>query len=252
LLQNQYLKTFSAFVFGLLWLVSFCNAQIVQEDFAEDEAFAYKAELTGGVLFNTNGGIPGGVRVKFAWQRKKKPNQFNNVSLDIVNIRHPKEFRAQSDSGNGFFIYNKTNFLFVVRPNYGREFLLFRKSSEEGIELKLVTSVGPSIGLVKPYYIIASNGGGRTTTVRYEPGVRADRILGNSFFSGFDEMSAVIGANARVSLEFGISAWDIFVTGVEMGLQVESFTKKVVIVSYADNKALFTSAFVNFYFGKRY
>jgi hypothetical protein len=250
--QNQHLQTFLVFLFTLFLSISLCKAQVVQEDFAEDEAFAYKAELTGGVLMSTNGGIPGGIRVKYAWLRKKNNKQFNCLSLDIVNIRHPKEYRTPSDSGNGYYIYNKTNFLFIVRPNYGREFLLFRKSSEEGLELKLVTSVGPSIGLVKPYYILVSNGNGSSTPVHYVPGVRADQILGNSFFSGFDQMSVVMGANARVALQFGISAWDTYVTGVELGFQIDALSQKVIIISYADNKSFYTSAFVNFYFGKRY
>lgn len=224
----------------------------MQEDFAEDEAFAYKAELTAGMFLSTNGGLPGGIRVKYAWQRKKKKKQFNLVSLDIANIRHPKEVRYASDSGNGYFILNKMNFLFVVRPSVGREFLLFQKSSEEGLELKLNTSFGPSIGLQKPYYIIVSNGLQSSETVAYRPGLRADRILGNSFFSGFDEITPVLGTHARVSLEFGVSAWDNFVTGVELGFQIEMFSRKVEIIPYTENKATFTSAFVNLYFGKRY
>lgn len=233
--------------------VSLAQAQIVQEDFAEDEAFAYKAEFTGGILFNTVGGIPGGFRFKYAWLRQKNTKQFNNVSLDIVNIRHPKEIRVAADSGSGYYILTKMNYLFVIRPNYSREFLLFRKSSEDGIELKLVTSAGPSLGLVKPYYIIVSNGlGGRTTTVPYDPQVRSPRILGSSFFSGFDHLKLVPGLNARVSLEFGISAWDEFVTGVELGFQAEILSEKVIMMPYSKNKQIFTSAFVNFYFGKRY
>ncbi len=228
------------------------NAQIVQEDFSEDEAFAYKAELTAGVLFHTLGGIPGGIRVKYAWQREKKIKQFNNISLEIVNIKHPKEVRLAADSGNGYFIYDKVNFLFVIRPNYSREYLLFRKSSEEGLELKLITSVGPSIGLIKPYYIIVSNGHGKTSTVQYSSDVPYQRILGSSFFSGFDAMSATMGLNARVSLEFGISTWDTYVTGVELGFMVEAFTKKIVIIENAKNRSAFSSAFINIYFGKRY
>lgn len=224
----------------------------MQEDFAEDEAFAYKTEITGGMFLSTNGGLPGGIRAKYAWQRKKKPKQFNHISLDIANIRHPKEVRVASDSGNGYFILNKMNFLFVIRPSVGREFLLFQKSSEEGLELKLNTSFGPSIGLQKPYYIIVSNGRQTSETVAYTPNLFPGRILGNSFFSGFDEITPVLGLHARVSLEFGVSAWDDFVTGVELGFQVEAFSQKVVIIPNVENKATFTSAFVNLYFGKRH
>ena len=104
----------------------------------------------------------------------------------------------------------------------------------------------------KPYYIIVSNGRQSSETVAYNPDLIPDRILGNSFFSGFDEITPVLGVNARVSLEFGVSAWDDFVTGVELGFQVEAFSRKVVIIPYSVNKSTFTSAFVNLYFGKRY
>ena len=242
---------YSFVLFILLAVSTISKAQIVQENFAEDEAFAYKAELTAGMFLSTNGGLPGGFRFKYAWQRKKKTKQFNHVSFDIANIRHPKEIRFSSDSGNGYFIANKTNYLFVLRPSVGREFLLFQKSSEEGLELKLNTSFGPSIGLVKPYYIIVSNGNQSSQTIAYRPGVRADRILGNSYFSGFDEISAVLGVNARLSLEFGVSAWDDFVTGVELGFQIEAFAKQVEMIPYSVNKSVFTSAFLTVYFGKR-
>ena len=224
----------------------------MQEDFSEDEAFAYKAEFTGGIMFHTLGGIPGGIKFKYAWQRHKNVKQFNNISLEIVNIKHPKEVRFAADSGNGFFILNKVNHFFVVRPNFSREFLLFRKSSEEGLEMKLITSAGPSVGLIKPYYIIVSNGNGKTSVVPYASIGNNSSILGNSFFSGFDHMSATIGLNARVSLEFGISAWETFVTGIELGFLIEAYTKKIVIVENSRNNSAFTSAFVNIYFGKRY
>ena len=240
------------FLSFLLLLNYTCHAQVVQEDFSEDEAFAYKSELTFGIQFNTTGGIPGGVKVKYAWQREKNSKQFNNVTWEIVNVKHPKELRLATDSGNGFFILHKTHYLFVVRTNYSREFLLFRKSSEEGIEMKLIASAGPSLGIVKPYYVIQSEGRGRTSTVPYREGDNIGPILGSSFFSGFGESEIVPGINARTSIEFGISAWDTFVTGIELGFQIEAFPKKIPIMAYAYNRSIFTSAFVNFYFGKRY
>ena len=243
---------FLLLILPVFLLISSSQAQIVQEDFSEDETFAYKAELTGGIMFHTLGGIPGGIKVKYAWQREKKAKQFNNISLEIVNIRHPKEVRLAADSGNGYFILDKVNYLFVIRPNYSREFLLFRKSSEEGLEMKLITSAGPSLGLIKPYYIIVSNGQGKTSTRPYSSKQNFSSILGSSFFSGFGALSAKAGLNARVSLEFGISTWDTFVTGIELGFQVEAFTKKIVIVENNKNRSAFTSAFVNIYFGKRY
>jgi hypothetical protein len=236
----------------LALVASVCNAQIVQEDFAEDEAFVYKAELTAGIMLNTVGGIPGGFRVKYAWQRQKKPKQFNNISFDIVNIKHPKEYRLPTDSGSGYYIYQKINYLFVLRPNFSREFLLFRKSSEDGIELKLVVSAGPSFGLVKPYYVTVSYGRGGTATVPYSPSLNQGQILGSSFFSGFDQMQLVMGANTRVSMEFGISAFDTFVTGVELGFQVEQFSQKIYMIAEEPGRSNYTSAFVNIYFGKRY
>jgi hypothetical protein len=234
-----------------LLLATICNAQIVQEDFSEDEAFKYKSEFTAGIMFNTVGGIPGGIRVKYAWQRKKKPTQLNNLALEIVNIRHPKELRQLSDSGSGSFIPEKLNFLFVIRPSIGREFLLFRKSSEDGIELKLITNAGISFGLMKPYYILVSTGGGKSTAVAYQPGTNTSRIMGNSFFSGFDQTKLVMGLNVRATLELGMSAWDKFVTGVELGFQAEAFTQRIQIMNADGNRQFFTSALINIYFGKR-
>ena len=105
-IKKTALHFFKAYTGAFFLSVMFCSAQIVQEDFAEDEAFVYKSDISAGVLFSTNGGIPAGFRTKYAWQHAKKSKQFHQLSLDIVNIRHPKEYRLASDSGSGYFIYN--------------------------------------------------------------------------------------------------------------------------------------------------
>ena len=116
----------------------------------EMEADRYDTEFVWGVSKNSAGGLIGGFMARKS--RRLSDRMFESVGIELVNIKHPQEVRRNSITGN-FYIYGKSNYLYSIRLQYGREYILFKKAPSQGVEIKAIGSVGPSIGILAPYYI---------------------------------------------------------------------------------------------------
>ena len=68
---------------------------------------------------------------------------FATYGLEVVNVNHPNERKKNTRT-------SKMNHFFVLRPQYGRDLVLFKKAPQQGAQIILMTAVGPSIGLITP------------------------------------------------------------------------------------------------------
>ncbi len=218
----------------------------------EDESF--QNELSYGININSNGGLIGGAFVRSVYFMNKNMYQFGG--LEVVEVKHPKENRVFSELGD-FFIAGKQNYLFVVRPHYGRELVLFRKAAESGVQVNAIGAAGPSLGLLVPYYIRYNFGGPTAQDVRteqYDPQRHRslENVLGSaSVFQGIGETNVNFGAHIKGGLSFEYGRYRESIAGIEVGFMVELFPKEMVIIPQADNEQLFTSVYLNLYYGRR-
>src|SRR5690606_34211602 len=113
------------------------------------DSYEYQSEFTWGINKNTSGGLIGGVVFKKA--RKLTERQLESYGLEIMNVKHPQERRVNSSTTGNFFIYGKSNYLYALRLQYGRDLILFKKAPQQGVEIKAVFAAGPTIGIVAPY-----------------------------------------------------------------------------------------------------
>ncbi len=229
-----------------LLVSSFYYPVIAQEN--EDEE--YSSEFVYGLNFNTNGGIIGGAIFKYS--QSISPRMYQTFGLEIVNVKHPKELRVTYNNTNTF-IAGKQSYLFAVRPQYGRELVLFRKAPDEGVQINAVAAIGPTLGLVKPYYILYSYSSTDVRSERYDPD-RHDlsRIIGTGgLLEGFDELSISPGINLKAGLSFELSGFRNSVTGFEVGFMTEAYAREVVIMPRANNRGFFTSGYLNLFFGSK-
>lgn len=219
----------------------------------------YNSVTTYGITSNTNSGIIGGFVFR---QSKALPNlfkgrrQFRYMSIEVVNVKHPKELQSQTAYTGGRFVYGKQNYLFVVRPQYGREVSLFTRTSDEGIAVNGIVAIGPSLGIIKPYFIqFQSRPGQQVQSVPFDPntnGLQQESILGaGGFFQGFEKSKLAAGLNAKAAVSFELSAFHNSLTGLEVGFLIEAFTKKIPIMAYADNRNVFTSGYISLFFGNK-
>ena len=218
----------------------------------EDEDF--QNELSYGVNFNSNGGLIGGAFVRSTYFINENMYQFGG--LEVVEVKHRKEKPVFSPISGESFVNGKQNYLFVVRPHYGREIVLFRKAPESGVQVNALAAAGPSLGLLVPYFIDYNYGGQGTDirTEQYDPDRHIDRdyILGSdSVFRGFGDASLNPGVHFKAGLTFEYGRYRESIAGIEVGFLVERFLNTPIIIPDADNHKTFTSVYLNLYYGSR-
>jgi hypothetical protein len=211
----------------------------------------YRSEIVYGLNFNTNGGIIGGAIFKYS--QALSASMYQTFGIEVVNVKHPKELRVSMNNNTNTFIAGKQNYLFAVRPQYGRELVLFRKAPDEGVQINAIAAVGPSLGLVKPYYILYSYSTTDVRSERYNPD-RHDpqHIIGTGgMFEGFDELKIVPGIHLKAGLSFELSGFRNSVTGFEVGMMLEKYTSDIVLMPNAVNRSFYTSGYLNLFFGSK-
>ncbi|ERM84859.1 hypothetical protein P872_22630 [Rhodonellum psychrophilum GCM71 = DSM 17998] len=213
--------------------------------------YEYDREVLFGINKNTNGGLIGGFSMKIGTRIDDTNFQF--FGLELSHVKNTKEARYPTPLGNSF-IFGKSNYLYSIRPHYGREIILFRKAPQQGVQISALAAVGPSIGIIAPYYVEYPIS--RTETVReqYNPEVHQSRfnILGpGRLFEGIGESELAIGANAKAALSFEFGIFKSSVTGVELGYQLEGFTKEIPLMPTTDNRQIFQSVYFTFFYGFR-
>jgi hypothetical protein len=227
----------------------------------EEEEDQYKDEYAGGVNLNTNAGIIGGVFFRHSKFVNKK--RYRVFAIELVNVKNPKEQKTSNGNTGNSYIYHKMNYLLPLRFQFGGKYVLFRKAEEEGVEVSAIIAGGPTLGLLKPYYIqydytdysnVNSTGPTDIRKEQYQPAKDSvdARILGSGgFSSGIFHTRLRPGVNIKAGLAFELGKYGAGITGIEVGGLIELFPKKLIIIPEASNRAVFSSVYVNLYFGTR-
>lgn len=227
-------------------------ARLFTEELMDD---TQDKEFTIGLNFNTHAGIIGGLALRYGIEGKNDWSYFG--TLEIVNIKDHKEERFSSAVDGSSFILGKTNYLFSIRPQYVVERLLFKKYPEEGVQLSAVLGGGPSIGVVKPYYIkYPEDNDFRTTrAVPFDPDVHQfQRIRGSGgFFSGFNQARFELGVNMKLGLNFEFAQSKNIVSGIETGWSLEYYPNTIDIVPKHndENNSIYSAVYLILYYGSR-
>lgn len=238
-------------IFVLFILLLFCTVAHAQSK-RDSEELMYKSETTYGINFNTNAGLIGGINIKHS--RAITPTMYHYFGLEIVNMRHPKEQRTTSRRSGQSFIPGKQSYLALIRPSYGREFVLFKKEAEQGVQINALVAAGPTIGLVIPYYIDYQYDNRTQRTEKYDPTkhILFENVIGApSAFTGIGESSVVIGGTVRAGIQFEFGSFKTNVTGFELGVTADFMSKQIVIMPLAENKSNYISAYVVLFYGSR-
>ncbi|MCR9083362.1 MAG: hypothetical protein NXH89_13140, partial [Cyclobacteriaceae bacterium] len=130
------------FILALFFVASFSEVLAQREDAGNYE---YDKEFIFGLNKNTNGGLIGGLMFKVG--TRISDEQFSFFAVELANVKNPKEVRYNTVLGNSY-IFGKSNYLYSIRPQYGREVILFRKAPNQGVQVSALAAVGPSIGLI--------------------------------------------------------------------------------------------------------
>ncbi|WP_025764767.1 hypothetical protein [Dyadobacter tibetensis] len=236
------------------------NLQAQRRSKITDSEETYKTFTSVGLTTNTNSGILGGAVFRQSSALNSNfmgKNQYRYLAVELVNVKHPKELSEQDFVTGKRLVFGKQNYLFVLRPEYGREITLFNRHEDEGISISAILAAGPSLGIEKPYMIQYKDTDGRIITAAFDPvkhtsSSQSAGIVGaGSFFQGFGQSKIIPGLHVKTALSFELSAFRENVTGLEIGFLAEAFTRKAQIMAWADNRSFYTSGYITLYFGTK-
>lgn len=213
--------------------------------------YEYDKEYLFGINKNTNGGLIGGFVFKAG--TRIDDAQFSFWGVEFSNVKNPKEFRYNTVLGNSY-IFGKSNYLYAIRPHYGRELVLFKKAPNQGVQVSALAAVGPTLGIIAPYYIEYALNRVETVTQQYTPEIHQSRynILGTGrLFEGIGQSEIAIGATLKAALMFEFGVFRSSATGLEVGYMLEGYNKEIPLISTTENNQLFQSAYFTFFYGFR-
>ncbi|MBL7840945.1 MAG: hypothetical protein JNJ75_12430 [Cyclobacteriaceae bacterium] len=212
------------------------------------DGYEYESEFTWGLNKNTSGGLIGGFVFKKSF--KMTDRMLQTFGLEIMNVRHPQEVRFNSAYGN-FFTFGKQNYLYTFRLQYGRDFILFKKAPQQGVEIKAVFAAGPSIGVEAPYYVEYLKDD-ITIRAQYNETMAKENILGpGRLFQGLGDSKIVPGLNLKAAMNFELGIFKSQVTGFEAGVLVDVYTRKIDMMVLAKNYSVYPTLFLTLFFGNR-
>lgn len=237
---------------------------------APSDEQSYNKEFVFGVNFNNQGGLLGGASIRSSRVLDDRTLRF--WMLEGVMLKNAKEQRVTNPYVGGTYVASKANYAFVLRPSLGLQRVLFRKAADAGVQVNVLASAGPSVGLLMPYYISYD----RTFAVgQAQYNLSSDEIVNEPYdrtkhnvelaildhgplFSGIGQTRVVPGAHLRGGLSFEYGRYRDAVAGMEVGFLVEAFTKRMVILapdlnlsSDQLNRQFFPSVYLTLYFGHR-
>jgi hypothetical protein len=190
------------------------------------------------------------------------------LHISIGELRHPKEVQQSeiynfgTGNSNRSFIFGKQNNFILVRAGMGKKYYYSEKAAKNGLAVGLRWEVGPTLGLLKPYYLRLrqfADSGVQVNIVdkKYSPEIEnlfldTYAIEGSSGFSkGLGELSVVPGIHFRSGVHFDWGAFDEFVKAAEMGIMIDAFPKKIPIMVSQENQRIFINLYLSLQLGKR-
>lgn len=251
------------FTLSLLLLSVFVfegQAQIAPK---ETVGFLYNKETTFNLRLATNKSFGFGME----WGRLRTYNKTKTLSLGISEMKHPKEQKQNAAPSvrrsSRPFVYGKQNSLFVLRSGWGLKRYYSEKAKQKGVAIGISYSIGPTLGLLKPYYLALNypetgSYSGRLLLQKYSASndsvfLDNSKILGAApFTKGLSEISILPGGTASIAYHMDWGAFDEMVKALEIGLTIDVFAKKApIFVDNAQNQQVFFNFFLNLQFGKR-
>jgi len=191
-------------------------------------------------------------------------------SIDLGYLRDVRERRQTKNvsiaTPTNSFAIGKLNSIISIRGSVGRKIYLSEKAKRRGLAVGYTYEVGPSVALVKPYYldlIYSSGQTGLQVEIRTEKFsednadvfLDRNRVFGASKFrNGLGEISIVPGIQAKGGVHFALGAFDEYMKTLEVGMMMDLYTKKLPILYETEeyqNRPLFVRFYANIQFGVR-
>lgn len=220
----------------------------------------YETEMSGLFRLHTNGFALG-----MNYGKLKTYYKTNIWQFELVHLKHPREYLDRIEFAPGrpggsanSFTYGKQNSFFALHAGYGQKYYFSGKAKKQGVAVGMSYAVGPSLGIIKPYYLELFIDNGNATVAQPYSEANANIFLqpysiagGAGFGYGFDDLSIVPGGHAKAALHLDWGAFDEVVRAVEVGIMIDVYAKEIPIMLTEDNKPYFVNLYFSVELGKR-
>lgn len=224
---------------------------------AEEGVLVYNKQTTFGLQARSNG-----YGLFYEMGRMKTPLKSSIYRVDFTEIKHPKENKFQNIS-NPFlilsnpYVYGKVNNFYQLTLGYGQQRMLGQKGNKNGVSVSAIYNGGLSLGLLKPYYVQVEDP--QSTQLKFIKYSSADSavflgpaIIGSGgFWRGWKEVKLQPGLFVKTALRFDYGRFNEVVSGLELGVSAEYYTKKVTIMALQNDKPFFFQGYISLLFGRR-
>lgn len=227
----------------------------------DNKGIVYKKEVTGDFRLQTDGWALG-----MTFGDLKTYDRTRFIYAGIGELRHPREVWTNDFRNGRRYVFGKQNNLYVLRAGWGQKHYLSEKAKRKGAAVGITYQVGPSLGLIKPYYLdifLLESRSSRTRPIRFSDQtvnqfLNKEEIAGSSgFLQGWGELGVAPGAQAIIAAHFDWGAFDQNVKALEAGIMVDAYFRSIPLMIDLErfgnlrNRPIFVNFFINFQFGKR-
>ena len=245
------------FIFAFSFFISpLARVLYAQGELDLGKKIVLRDERTFGIFLNSNG-----LSADYTYLKRLNARNHQLYQLEFMLVKHPKEIRLTNTSSyysQRSFVFGKQNAFFELRGQYGRESELFRKNDKGGLSVRYFYSIGPTIGILKPIYyemeyitLVDSLFSFSYKTEKFNTSIHQSNVAGrSSFFKGFNEISFIPGISAKIGFSFEYSRQDITIHGLDLGLGMDLFSKRIPIMATENNNFYFFNLYAGYRFGK--
>ncbi len=199
----------------------------------------------------------------------KYPNFQYTTSLFQVELAEKVDVRQKltinssisSSSKTLGYVFGKVNKFYQVRLSYGQRIKIAGKPDPQSASIHLLFAGGLSIGVVKPYKLVALVNdpvlGYVEKNIQYESVYRdvylnPDLIFGSAGFSeGLNQLKYIPAFHFKTALHFDFSKEKTTLLAAEVGASVDFYSDAIQIMMDDQNKKTFANMYISFQFGKR-
>ena len=240
-----------------------------QNNYDQRKEIIYEKEFTTDFRLHT-----GGAAVGINLGKIRSYNKTSLLYFGIGELKHHQEVKQNQNlpfgAGTGLrgYIFGKQNNFFALRGGIGEKRYLSEKARKKGVAIAVAYEAGPTIGLLKPYYLML-----RTEPANFnQPNFKSerfsaenesrflsvDKIFGaDNFFQGIGELGLRPGLHAKFSAHADWGILDEFIKALEAGVMIDFFFQQVPLMAESalapnfQNKNVFINLFLTLQLGKR-
>lgn len=224
-------------------LCIFSLSAFSQGEVNNENKILFSDDISFSLCFNTNG-----LGLGFRYGKYVDYLHKTSYRIQLATLRSPKEVRLATNYG--FSIYGKANNVLTLQMTIGRRNEKFSKFDKNSVAIYWNYDGGLTLATEKPVYYHVLYPDGQDVIEKFNDS-NYTKYGKASFNYGMSELKFVPGLFAMSSAEFDFSKHNKITSAVEVGASLQTYLRKLKIMSNDENSWCFVTLFVKIRLGKQ-